>query len=43
MENIPDDPDIKKWVSCSFEQLFDNLKTNSTGLSLNDVDERLKQ
>src|SRR5512137_193836 len=42
MENIPCDPDIKKWVSCSFEQLFDSLKTNSTGLSINDADERLK-
>ncbi|HWR62782.1 MAG TPA: HAD-IC family P-type ATPase, partial [Candidatus Thermoplasmatota archaeon] len=43
MENIPCDPDIKKWVSCSFEQLFNILKTNSTGLSSNDADERLKQ
>ena len=43
MENIPCDPDIKKWVSCSFEQLFDSLKTNSTGLSSNDADGRLKQ
>ena len=43
MENIPCDPDIKKWVSCSFEQLYDSLKTNSTGLSNNEADERLKQ
>jgi Ca2+-transporting ATPase len=43
MENIPCDPDIKKWVNCSIEQLFDSLKTNSTGLSSNDADERLKQ
>jgi P-type Ca2+ transporter type 2C len=43
MEYIPCDPDIKKWVSCSFEQLYDNLKTNSTGLSTNDADERVKQ
>ena len=34
MENIPCDPDIKKWVGCSFERLFDSLKTNSTGLSI---------
>jgi len=43
MENIPCDPDIKKWVSCSFEQLFDSLKTNSVGLSTAETDERLKQ
>ena len=43
MENIPCDPDIKKWVSCSFEQLYDSLKTNSAGLSTNEADERLKQ
>jgi magnesium-transporting ATPase (P-type) len=43
MENIPCDPDIKKWVSCSFEQLFSSLKTNSTGLSTTDADERLRQ
>ena len=43
MENIPCDPDIKKWVDCSFDQLFDSLKTNSIGLSSNDADERLKQ
>jgi len=42
MEKIPCDPDIKKWVSCSFEQLYDNLKTNSTGLSSTDADECLK-
>ncbi len=42
MENIPCDPDIKNWVSCSFEQLFDSLKTNSQGLSSIDADERLK-
>jgi magnesium-transporting ATPase (P-type) len=43
MENIPCDPDIKKWVSCSIEQLFDSLKTNSTGLTTDEADERLKQ
>jgi Ca2+-transporting ATPase len=43
MENIPCDSDIKKWVSCSFEQLFYSLKTNSAGLSTNEADERLKQ
>ena len=43
MENIPCDPDIKKWVSCSIEQLYENLKTNPTGLSTNDAEERLKQ
>jgi Ca2+-transporting ATPase len=43
MENIPCDPDIKKWVSCSFEQLYDSLKTNSTGLYANEAEERLKK
>ncbi len=43
MENIPCDPDIKNWVSCSFEQLFDSLKTHSQGLSTIEAEERLKQ
>jgi len=43
MENVPCDPDIKKWVNCSFEQLYDSLKTSSTGLSTSEADDRLKQ
>ncbi len=43
MENIPCDPDIKKWVSCSIEQLYSNLKTSATGLSDNEVTQRLQQ
>ena len=43
MENIPCKPDIKKWVSCSIEQLYDSLKTNPDGLSTNDADQRLQE
>lgn len=43
MENIPCDPDIKKWVSGSIEQLFTSLKTSSTGLTNVEVEQRLQQ
>jgi len=42
MEKILCDPDIKKWVSCSFEQLYDSLQTSPAGLSTIEADERLK-
>jgi Ca2+-transporting ATPase len=43
METISCDPDSKKWVSCSIEQLYTNLKTNPAGLSSSEVDQRLQQ
>jgi Ca2+-transporting ATPase len=43
MENVPCDPEIKKWVSCSIEQLYTSLKTSSTGLTDVEVDHRLQQ
>jgi len=43
METIPCDPESKKWVNCSIEQLYSDLKTSPTGLSSTDVDQRLQQ
>lgn len=43
METISCDPESKKWVSCSIEQLYSDLKTSPTGFSSTDVDQRLQQ
>jgi len=43
MENIPCKPDIKKWVSCSIEQLYISLKTSPEGLSTAEAEQRLQQ
>jgi Ca2+-transporting ATPase len=42
MEGIPCDPEIKKWVSCSIEQLYAELKTSDKGLSSSEVNQRLQ-
>jgi Ca2+-transporting ATPase len=42
MENTACDPEVKKWVGCSIEQLFTNLNTSATGLSSSEVDQRLQ-